>query len=204
MDPSAEAADVFAATEQPEQTKPESKPRKKRSTNEERFKGIPVKKMYLELSADECICRKCGVPMEKIGTEFVRRELEIIPARARVIEYYSVNYGCKNCRQKAVTPTIIKARMEKHIWCTVWHLLPLWPLQERTLLIQFLKENGVSAVFHYIPLHSAPAGKRYARFHGEDKYTTKESERLIRLPMYYELMEDEVYTVADTLRRFWE
>ncbi len=110
MEPSAEAADVLAATEQPEQTKPESKPRKKRSTNEERFKGIPVKKVYLEPSANECICSQCGAPMEKIGTEFVRRELEIIPARARVIEYYSVNYGCKNCRQNAVTPTIIKGK----------------------------------------------------------------------------------------------
>ncbi len=98
MDPPAEAADILAATEQPAQTGSESKPRKKRSTNEERFKGIPVKKVYLEPSAEERICSKCGALMEKIGTEFVRRELEIIPARARVIEYYSVNYGCKNCR----------------------------------------------------------------------------------------------------------
>ncbi len=110
MDPSAEEADVLAATEQPEQTKPESRPKKKRPTNEERFKGIPVKKVYLEPSADECICRECGTQMEKIGTEFVRRELKIIPARARVIEYYSVNYGCKNCRQTAVTPNIVKGK----------------------------------------------------------------------------------------------
>ncbi len=110
MDPSAEAADAPAVTERPEQTEPESKPRKKRPTNEERFKGIPVKKVYLELSDDERVCSKCGAPMEKIGTEFVRRELEIIPARARVIEYYSVNYGCKNCRQNAVTPNIVKGK----------------------------------------------------------------------------------------------
>lgn len=110
MDPSAEAADMSAATEQPEQTKPESRPRKKRPTNEERFKGIPVKKVYLEPSADERICSECGAAMEKIGTEFIRRELEIIPARARVIEYYSVNYGCKNCRQNAVASNIIKGK----------------------------------------------------------------------------------------------
>lgn len=110
MDPSAEAADVLAATEQPEQAKPEPKPKKKRPTNEERFKGIPVKKVYLEPSADERICSECGTQMEKIGTEFVRRELKIIPARARVIEYYSVNYGCKNCRQNAVTPNIVKGK----------------------------------------------------------------------------------------------
>lgn len=110
MDPSAEEADVLAATEQPEQTKSESKPKKKRPTNEERFKGIPVKKVYLEPPADERICSEYGAGMEKIGTEFVRRELKIIPARARVIEYYSVNYGCKNCRQNAVTPSIIKGK----------------------------------------------------------------------------------------------
>ena len=110
MDPSAQAADMHASTEQPEQTEPESRPRKKRPTNEERFKGIPVKQVYLEPSADECICRECGARMEKIGTEFVRRELEIIPARARVVEYYSVNYGCKNCRRNAALPNIVKGK----------------------------------------------------------------------------------------------
>lgn len=60
-------------------------------------------------------------------------------------------------------------------------------IDERTKLISFLKENGVAAVFHYIPLHSAPAGKKFGRFDGMDEYTTKESERLVRLPMYYGL-----------------
>lgn len=62
-------------------------------------------------------------------------------------------------------------------------------LEERTALIQYLKENDISSVFHYIPLHGAPAGQKYGRFHGEDKYTTKESERLLRLPLYYGLKE---------------
>ena len=60
-------------------------------------------------------------------------------------------------------------------------------LEERSALIDFLKERGILAVFHYIPLHNAPAGKIYGRFHGEDVYTTKESERLVRLPLYYGL-----------------
>lgn len=76
-------------------------------------------------------------------------------------------------------------------------------LEERTKLIQYLRDNGVIAVFHYIPLHSAPAGKRYGRFYGEDKFTTRESERLLRLPMYYELTEEEVYTVVDRVLQFW-
>ena len=57
-------------------------------------------------------------------------------------------------------------------------------IQERSELISYLKINGILAVFHYIPLHSAPAGLKYGRFDGEDTYTTKESERLVRLPMY--------------------
>ena len=76
-------------------------------------------------------------------------------------------------------------------------------LEERTKLIRYLRDNGITAVFHYIPLHSAPAGRRYGRFHGEDKFTTRESERLLRLPMYYELTEEEVCTVADKVLQFW-
>ncbi|MDD3242496.1 MAG: dTDP-4-amino-4,6-dideoxygalactose transaminase, partial [Eubacteriales bacterium] len=60
-------------------------------------------------------------------------------------------------------------------------------LEERTRLIAFAKERGVLMVFHYIPLHSAPAGKKFGRFDGQDEYTTRESERLVRLPMYYKL-----------------
>lgn len=76
-------------------------------------------------------------------------------------------------------------------------------LQERTELIKFLKENGVNAVFHYIPLHTAPAGEKYGRFHGEDKYTTKESERLLRLPLYYRLKEKDIETVVNAVKKFY-
>lgn len=76
-------------------------------------------------------------------------------------------------------------------------------LEERTKLIDFLKRNGIYAVFHYIPLHSAEAGLKYGRFHGEDKYTTKESERLVRLPLYYDLKEEEVKLVIDKVKEFY-
>ena len=76
-------------------------------------------------------------------------------------------------------------------------------LEERTALISFLKERGIMAVFHYVPLHSAPAGKKYCRFHGEDRYTTKESERLVRLPMFFQLTEDQVTLIADTVKEFY-
>ena len=76
-------------------------------------------------------------------------------------------------------------------------------LEERRALIKFLGENGILAVFHYIPLHNAPAGKIYGRFHGEDVYTTKESERLVRLPLYYGLKEDEVEYIIGKVKEFY-
>lgn len=77
-------------------------------------------------------------------------------------------------------------------------------LGERTRLIAYLKEKGIQAVFHYIPLHTAPAGKKYGRFHGEDKYTTRESERIMRLPMYYSLKEEEVAYIIDEVKNFYK
>lgn len=75
--------------------------------------------------------------------------------------------------------------------------------EQRRELIDFLKSNGIKAVFHYIPLHSAPAGKKFGRFHGEDKYTTKESERLLRLPMYYGLKATDVEYIAECVKKFY-
>ena len=76
-------------------------------------------------------------------------------------------------------------------------------LDERTKLIKYLKENGVETVFHYVPLHTAPAGKKYGRFNGEDKYTTKESNRLLRLPMYYRLTQEDKEKVVEMIKSFY-
>lgn len=76
-------------------------------------------------------------------------------------------------------------------------------LEERTELIQYLAEMGIKAVFHYVPLHSSVAGRKYGEFVGEDRYTTKESERLVRLPMFYALKECEVVHVVDKVRDFY-
>ena len=70
-------------------------------------------------------------------------------------------------------------------------------------MIDHLKANGVMAVFHYIPLHTAPAGQKFGRFHGEDNYTTKESERLLRLPMYYGLTIEQVDSICDVIHKFF-
>lgn len=76
-------------------------------------------------------------------------------------------------------------------------------LEERTALINFLKEKDILAVFHYVPLHSAPAGLKYGRFHGEDVYTTKESDRLVRLPLYYGLKPEEVSYICEQVKAFY-
>lgn len=76
-------------------------------------------------------------------------------------------------------------------------------IEERTALKAYLEEQDIMAVFHYIPLHSSQAGKKFGRFHGEDKYTTRESERLLRLPMYYGLKETDVQYVAKTIKNFY-
>ncbi|WP_370828011.1 dTDP-4-amino-4,6-dideoxygalactose transaminase [Fournierella massiliensis] len=82
--------------------------------------------------------------------------------------------------------------------------LKLHDLEERTAFIQHLKDNGVLAVFHYIPLHSAPAGLKFGVFSGEDVYTTRESERLVRLPLYYGLTEEDRNTVIRSVLSFWK
>ena len=72
-------------------------------------------------------------------------------------------------------------------------------LEERTAFIHYLKAHGVGCVFHYVPLHSAPAGLKFGRFSGEDEFTTKESDRLVRLPMYFGLEKQEVHFVISAV-----
>lgn len=76
-------------------------------------------------------------------------------------------------------------------------------ITQRDALIRHLKEKGISAVFHYVPLHSAAAGKTYGRFCGEDRYTTKESQRLLRLPMYYGLTPEDLDFVTEQIDCFY-
>lgn len=75
--------------------------------------------------------------------------------------------------------------------------------KERERLIAYLRENGVYAVFHYLPLHSSEAGLKYGSFSGDDNFTTRESERLVRLPMFHELTNDEVDTVCSKIEGFY-
>ena len=76
-------------------------------------------------------------------------------------------------------------------------------LEDRTQFINYMKNNDVLCVFHYIPLHSAPAGHKFGTFCGEDKFTTSESERLVRLPLYYGLSEDECQKICDLIKQYY-
>ncbi len=81
--------------------------------------------------------------------------------------------------------------------------LKLRDLADRSRFIAHMKENGILTTFHYIPLHSSPAGLRFGRFHGEDAWTTRESERLVRLPMYYGMTEEDRERVIACAREFF-
>lgn len=82
------------------------------------------------------------------------------------------------------------------------YYLKLKDMETRTAFIAYLKERGIQAVFHYVPLHSAAAGRKFGRFCGEDVYTTRESERLVRLPLYYNLEMEQADYIADTILKF--
>lgn len=77
-------------------------------------------------------------------------------------------------------------------------------LEERTKFISYMKEQGILCVFHYIPLHSAPAGRKFGRFHGEDIYTTKESERLVRLPLFYGLSSEDCLKICKKIKNYFD
>ena len=83
------------------------------------------------------------------------------------------------------------------------HIREVYPEGIHTQIASFLKENGIMCVFHYIPLHSAPAGMKFGEFYGEDEYTTKESERLARLPMYYGLTMEQVDYIISKVKEFY-
>ena len=84
--------------------------RKKKSTMAEKFAGFPVQKEYLDVPEEKRFCDICGHELERIGEEFVRREIEIIKPSIKIIEYYSINYGCPQCKKDAEVPRIVKGR----------------------------------------------------------------------------------------------
>lgn len=103
----------------------------------------------------------------------------------------------RECLQRPFVPDY--ARHNAHMY-----YIKLKDEPTRAALIEHLRSQGVRSVFHYVPLHSAAAGRKYGRFHGEDRFTTKESERLLRLPMYYGLTQSDREKVVDAIRTFFK
>ncbi|MDZ7662808.1 dTDP-4-amino-4,6-dideoxygalactose transaminase [Thiohalophilus sp.] len=77
-------------------------------------------------------------------------------------------------------------------------------LEIRTELMKYLKKHEIVSTFHYVPLHSSPAGLEYGEFHGQDKFTTKESERILRLPVWYGMTDAHVFYVSDTIFKYFD
>ena len=124
---------------------------------------------------------------------------EINQSRLRAWEIYDQKLKPLSEEGKIETPTVPEGCVHNaHMY-----YIKLKDAEERQRLINHLKAKGIDSVFHYIPLHSAPAGRRFGRFHGEDQYTTIESERLLRLPLHYGITEQQVAEVSDMVIDFF-
>ena len=120
--------------------------------------------------------------------------------RMEIYEYYHRNLVDLAAEGKVEQPYVPQdCEHNAHMY-----YLKVKDMKVRTRLLAYLRENGICSVFHYVPLHSAPAGQKFGRFAGEDVYTTKESERLLRLPMFYNLDMEDVKRIVDVIHKFQE
>ncbi|MCR4678905.1 MAG: dTDP-4-amino-4,6-dideoxygalactose transaminase [Lachnospiraceae bacterium] len=120
---------------------------------------------------------------------------------ARLSRWNQYNEGLKPLKERGILelPTVPEGcKHNAHMF-----YIKTKDIAERTALIDALLKDGIYSAFHYIPLHTAPAGRKFGRFHGEDVYTTKESERLTRLPMYYGLTEEDCDFVINRVKAFY-
>ncbi|MBQ8951041.1 MAG: dTDP-4-amino-4,6-dideoxygalactose transaminase [Eubacterium sp.] len=124
---------------------------------------------------------------------------EINDNRMETWNYY--NEALKPLKEKGLIelPTIPDyAEHNAHMY-----YIKLKNLDERSSFLQFMRDREIGCVFHYVPLHSAPAGRKFGRFHGEDTYTTVESDRLVRLPMYYGITDEDKETVIYSIKEYF-
>ena len=118
--------------------------------------------------------------------------------RMEIYEYYHRNLADLAAEGKVEQPYVPQeCEHNAHMY-----YLKVKDMKVRTRLLAYLRENGICSVFHYVPLHSAPAGQKFGRFFGEDVYTTRESERLMRLPMFYNLDMEDAKKVVDAIASF--
>ncbi len=125
---------------------------------------------------------------------------EIFNDRMKTWNHYHTALEKLEVEGYIVRPTIpVNCEHNAHMY-----YLKLKNIEERSEFIKYLKEKEILSVFHYIPLHTAPAGIKFGRFHGDDRYTTVESERLVRLPLYYGLKAEQVEYIIKTIDSFFK
>ena len=123
---------------------------------------------------------------------------KIFNKRMKIYDYYHKNLAHLAAEGKIEQPYVPEeCSHNAHMY-----YIKVRDIQVRTRLLSYLREKGICSVFHYVPLHSAPAGEKFGRFSGEDVYTTKESERLLRLPLFYNLDMEDVKYITDTIASF--
>lgn len=146
------------------------------------------------------------------GDSYLPSELNAAYLWAQLLAADKINddrIGTWNTYLKAFAPLAESGRIELQVIpdeCrhnAHMFYIKLKDLEQRTQFINYMKERGVNCTFHYVPLHSAPAGLKFGRFNGEDEYTTKESDRLVRLPMYYGMTENDVAAVIDSAMSYF-
>lgn len=146
------------------------------------------------------------------GSSYLPSDLNAAYLFAQLEEADKINQARLSCwqqYQEGLMPLEEEGKLEiahipeecKHNAHMFW--IKLKDIEERSAMIAHLKNHGIYSMFHYVPLHSAEAGYKFGRFEGQDVYTTKESNRLTRLPMYYGLTEKEVNTVVEAVKDFW-
>lgn len=129
----------------------------------------------------------------------LERAEEITARRLAIWDFYNESFADLeklNFCKRPLLPAY--ARGNGHIF-----YLRMKSPEERDGLIRYLRESGISAVFHYVPLHSSPAGQKFGKFVGEDKHTTRESDRLVRLPLFYDLTEPELQIICGKVHDFF-
>lgn len=118
--------------------------------------------------------------------------------RHQIYDYYNEGLKSLEEQEKIQRPVVPEGcKHNAHMY-----YIKVKDLETRSRLISYLKENGICTAFHYVPLHSSPAGEKFGRFSGEDVYTTKESERLLRLPMFYNLSMSDVEYITEKILAF--
>lgn len=124
---------------------------------------------------------------------------EIFANRMATWDYYDNSFSSLREKGRLELPIIPdECSHNAHMYYVL-----LSDLEERTSFISFLKEKGIGSAFHYVPLHSAPAGQRFGRYNGEDNFTTATYERLVRLPLYYGMSDEDREAVVHAVYDFF-